>query len=143
MELLIPITFFVMIAAVVVGPIWITSRAKTLERAEMQATLRTALEKGQPLPPEMIDALKASTPEDRPSSPENDLRRGLVLIFVGLGLVGLGLGLYVGLAPVGGGLPGTIAGGCTAGAGAIPGMIGLAYLILYLLNRGRRPVSSV
>ena len=50
-EEFIPIAFFIMIGAIVLVPAWLKSK----ERKEMQATLRSAIEKGQPLPPEVID----------------------------------------------------------------------------------------
>ena len=52
-EILIPLAGCAMIAAIVVGPAWLKSR----ERREMQATLRASIEKGQPLPPEVIEAI--------------------------------------------------------------------------------------
>ena len=52
-EEFIPIAFFIMIGAIVLVPAWLKSK----ERKEMQATLRSAIEKGQPLPPEVIDSL--------------------------------------------------------------------------------------
>jgi len=53
LEVLIPLAPFIMIIAIVVVPAWLKSK----ERKEMQATLRSAIEKGQPLPPEVIDSL--------------------------------------------------------------------------------------
>ncbi|HRD47742.1 MAG TPA: DUF6249 domain-containing protein, partial [Caulobacter sp.] len=55
-EILIPLAPFVMIIAIIVVPAWLKSR----ERREMQATLRTAIEKGQPLPTEIIEAMTKS-----------------------------------------------------------------------------------
>ena len=57
-----------------------------------------------------------------------------MLIAVGLGLVGLGAGFFFGLAAEE--QAGSIVGGIVAGSGAIPGFIGLAYLVLYLTRRG-------
>jgi hypothetical protein len=58
-----------------------------------------------------------------------------MLIAVALGLVGLGAGLFWGFMYVNP-IPAGIIGGSTAGAGAIPGFIGLAYLVLWLAKRG-------
>ena len=58
LEPLIPIFFFAMIAALVVVPRYFRSR----EREALQATLRTAIEKGQPLPAEVIDAISLDAP---------------------------------------------------------------------------------
>ena len=137
LSLLIPFAGMAMIIALVVGPIWIRSYYKERERAQLHETLRVAYEKGQAPPPELIEKLttgggvQMQTP---PSTNESDLRRAVVLIAVGigLGLLGLGLGYGIGLnSPEGG----WITGGAIAGSGAIPGMIGLAYLFLWL---GRR-----
>jgi hypothetical protein len=54
LDFLIPVSMFAMIAAVVIVPQILKSR----ERARMHETLRTAYEKGQPVPPELIEALQ-------------------------------------------------------------------------------------
>src|SRR5690349_9866095 len=70
------VMLFVMIAAIVIVPRWIKSR----EREALQATLRAAIEKGQPLPPEVIDAISRDA---RPvPSAARDLRRGVVWLCV-------------------------------------------------------------
>lgn len=136
-SLLIPFAGIFMIIAVVIGPIWIRSYYKEKERAQLHETLRVAYEKGQAPPPELIDKLTSGAGVQIQTSPTNndsDLRRAVVLIAVGIGMAGLGLGLGYGIGladPTGG----WITGGAIAGSGAIPGMIGLAYLFLWL---GRR-----
>ena len=133
---LIPISGIFMIIAVVVGPIWIRSHYAARDRAQMHETMRVAYEKGQPVPPEMIEKLTNSVTRQvsTSSGSDADLRRAVVLIAVGLGLCGLGAGLWYGIsfADVTGG---AITGAVVAGAGAIPGFIGLAYLALWF---GRR-----
>jgi hypothetical protein len=135
---LVPIFGILMIIAVVVGPVWIRSHYRARERAQLYETLRIAYEKGQTPPPELIEKLAAGGGRDglpsRDMTPDADLRRAVVLISVGigLGLLGLGLGYGISLAdPTGG----WITGGAIAGAGAIPGMIGIAYLLLWLVRR--------
>ena len=134
--MLVPVFFFFMIIAVVIGPIWIRSYFRARERAQLHETLRTAYEKGQPPPPELIEKLTGAETftVSTGTASENDLRRAVVLISVGigLGLLGLGLGYGIGL---GSAEAGWIVAGAIAGSGAIPGMIGLAYLFLWL---GRR-----
>ena len=76
-EEFIPIAFFIMIGAIVIVPTWLKSK----ERKEMQGTLRAAIEKGQPLPPEVIDALskdniKPPATAARASSPSAPRARG-------------------------------------------------------------------
>jgi hypothetical protein len=56
--ILVPIGFFAMIAAIVIVPNYLRVR----ERQEMQATVRAAIEKGQPLPPELVEALVQGCP---------------------------------------------------------------------------------
>jgi hypothetical protein len=50
--ILIPLAPFLMVAAIVIVPAGCDARAR-----EMQATVRAAIEKGQPLPPELVEAL--------------------------------------------------------------------------------------
>lgn len=62
-------------------------------------------------------------PELFPTSAQGDLRRGIVLIFSGLGLLGASIGV-AGLGP----------------AGLVPGFIGLGYLVSYLFAARRKKV---
>ena len=139
--LIVPVFGIVMIIAVVVGPIWIRSYYRSKEREQLHQTLRAAYEKGQPPPPELIEKLSASANGDTfPSSEaagDRDLRRAIVLMAVGVGLaaLGLGLGWGIGFASETGG---AVVGGIIAGTGAIPGFIGVAYLILWSLGRKRQ-----
>ena len=135
---LIPMGVFVMIIAIVVGPIWIRSYYSARDRAQLHETLRVAYEKGQPVPPELIESLQAKVGSSSAASiptVERDLRRAVVLIAIGLGLVGLGYGLWYGLMSVSD-EGAYITGGVVAGSGAIPGLMGIAYLILWSLRRG-------
>jgi hypothetical protein len=137
--ILVPISFIFMIIAVVVGPVWIRSFYREKERAQLHETLRVAYEKGQAPPPELIEKLTSGVETTRSSSTsDSDLRRAVVLIAVGLGLglLGLGLGYGISFADTTGGW---ITGGAIAGSGAIPGMIGVAYLLLWLGKRGSSP----
>ncbi|MGI9221090.1 MAG: DUF6249 domain-containing protein [Woeseiaceae bacterium] len=80
----IPIIGFLALALVLSLFFWF--RHKT--RAEMQATIRTALEKGQELSPEIIDRL--GTPKPRR---DKDLRTSLVYFAIAVSLVGFGMGI--------------------------------------------------
>jgi len=64
--------------------------------------------------------------------PDHDLRRGMILLGVGLGFVAIGLAFYAGLYYVGG-APETFA--TFAAIGAIPGFIGLAHIALWSFTR--------
>ena len=137
-EQIVPILGIFMIIAIVIGPLWIRSYFAARERAQLHETLRVAYEKGQPVPPELIERLTAAAPAQslgRSTAADADLRRAIMLIAVALGLVGLGAGLFWGFMYVNP-IPAGIIGGSTAGAGAIPGFIGLAYLVLWLTKRG-------
>jgi hypothetical protein len=122
-----------LILGLALGPRYLRSR----DRQKLYDLMRTAYEKGQPVPPELIASLTAETPEPAPrsSSQNSDLRRAVVLIAVGLGLAGLGLGLGWGISTASD-VGGSVTGGIIAGVGAIPGFIGLAYLFLWLVGRG-------
>src|SRR3990167_8656691 len=82
--ILIPISLFAMIGAIVIVPSWLKSR----ERRELQATLRTAIDKGQPLPAEIIDAMTKNV-KVAPTS-LSDLRTGVIWLAVGLGIAAFG-----------------------------------------------------
>jgi hypothetical protein len=124
------LAFWTFLAVVILVPIWLRHQ----DRQRMHDTLRIAFEKGLPVPPELITALQSNIAPRRPSTPESDLRRGLVMIAIGLGLCGLGYGLWYGLMSVSD-TAAYITGGCTAGFGAIPGLIGVAYLVLWATRR--------
>ncbi len=118
-EILIPLAPFVMIIAIVVVPAWLKSR----ERREMQATLRTAIEKGQPLPPEIVDAMTKNV-KVAPTA-LSDIRTGIIWIAVGLG-IGV-LGFMIGYEEAEAFHP-------ILGFAAIPVIIGAAYVVLSFFN---------
>ena len=72
---------FASIVAIIVGPGYLKSR----ERREMQETVRRAIDKGQPLPPEVIDAMSKDVSKNLPSRTK-DIRRGIIWVAVGVGL---------------------------------------------------------
>jgi len=120
--------FFAMIAVIIIVPRWLRSR----EREAMQATLRAAIEKGQPLPPEVIEAI--SRDARTLPSPTRDLRTGIILLCVAAGFVVMGLaGGYLGDGDVD-------ATGWLIGIAAFPGFMGAAFLVMALVNRGRGKV---
>lgn len=118
----VPIAVFVMVAVIVVAPRYL----KSLERQKMAEALRAAIEKGQPLPPEMISVLTADVKP--PPSPQRDLRRGMILLAVALALVVMGL--LVGQGEPDATYP-------MIGLAAIPGFIGLAFIAMSRLGRDR------
>jgi hypothetical protein len=111
-ETMIPIVMFMGITIVFVALFWFRYKS----RSELQSTIRTALDKGQELTPEVIDRL--GHPK---ASKDKDLRMGIVWIAVAIGLVGFGFGIpdEDEVARI------------FAGIAGFPFMMGIAYLILH------------
>jgi hypothetical protein len=132
---LIPISFIAAIVAVIVLPGYFRSR----DRARMHETIRLAYEKGQPVPPELIEALQTSNGPPRLEAPQDrsarDLRVGVIWLAVGVGLVAIG-GVFYGMLYYVGGAVETLA--SFAACGAIPICIGAAFLFLSYLGRKAR-----
>ena len=124
MEILIPITLFAMIAAIVIAPRYF----KILERQKMAETLRAAIDKGQPLPPEMIEAMSGDTRVLAIASPQRDLRTGIIWTGVGIGLAGLGIAMSFEEPDMTYPL---------LGMAAFPIFIGLAFILISFLNKSR------
>ncbi len=122
-EVLIPLAPFLMVVAIVVIPAWLKSR----ERREMQATLRSAIEKGQPLPPEVIETISKDNVKP-PATAARDLRTGVILLSVAVGIAIFGYA--VSFAEMDAYYP-------IVGIAAIPGMIGLAFIILSFFNKNK------
>lgn len=107
----VPVSMF--ISSAIIISLFFMFRYRT--RRELQSTLRTAIEKGQELTPEIIDRL--GTP---PAAPDRDLRRALVAIAIaaGFALFGVVLGEEDATRPL-------LALSC------FPLVIGIAYLLMY------------
>lgn len=121
MEILIPLAFFAMIAAIVLVPRYF----KSIERQKLQDTLRAAYEKGQDMPPELITSMI----EERKApiaTPDRDLRTGIIWLGIAIGFAAFGLAL------------GFVEGDATyplLGIAAFPGFIGLAFVVLGLIGK--------
>lgn len=128
---LVPVAFFAMIAAIILVPQWL----KAQDRARLHDTLRSAYEKGQPVPPELVDALTAqrqpSLPVDRPA---RDLRTGIIWLFIGLGVLAIGCAIYAERYYKGGSVEAL---STFASIAAIPTFIGLAFILLSFIGRGK------
>ena len=129
MGILVPLSPFLMVAAIIIVPAWLKSR----ERREMQQTVRAAIEKGQALPPELIEALSKDVQPKKVSSAHRDLRIGVILlaVSVGMGLLGAVLGMVEEEAMF-----------WVAGSATIPGMIGIAFIILSFFNPNKSPPEA-
>lgn len=132
MEILVPLGFFVMIAAIIIGPGYLRSR----NREKMLETLRVAYEKGQPVPPELIDAINTDpkaaplprTPRERA---DNDLRRGIMTLAVALAFVVFGWAVSFETSDAYYPL---------LGMAAFPGFIGLALITFGLIGRNKSAI---
>ncbi|MFN3522422.1 MAG: DUF6249 domain-containing protein [Phenylobacterium sp.] len=121
MEILVPLGFFAMIAGIVIYPRYLKSQ----ERLRLQDTLRTAIEKGQPLPPEVIEAISSDARTKPAPSPQRDLRTGIVWLGVAVGLAAFGW--IIGFEEPDATYP-------MMGVAAFPGFIGLAFIVIALLG---------
>ncbi len=117
-EVWIPIIMFLVIGAICIVPVYLKSR----ERIEMQSTLRAAIDKGQPVPPEVIEALTRNV-KVAPTS-LSDLRTGVIWLAVG---IGIGLSSHFADFSSDHDFPGL-------GIACIPAVIGVAYIILSFFN---------
>jgi hypothetical protein len=118
-EILIPLSFFAMVAAIVIWPRYLKSQ----ERQKLQDTLRAAIEKGQPLPPEVIEAISSDVKP--PPTPGRDLRRGIVWLGAAAGLAMFGL--LLGYSEPDATFP-------LIGIAAFPAFIGVALIVVSQLN---------
>ena len=100
---------------------WFRFRA----RKEMQQTIRTAIDKGQELTPDLVESLGTS----QKRSKHQDLRNGMIWLAVGAGiaLFGVAMGqIEQEVMPI------------MAGISALPFMIGIAYVIMWrVTERGK------
>ena len=112
-EELIPIVMFISIAVVLIAVFWFRYRS----RAELQRTVRNAMDRGVELSPELVERLGA-TPQPR----EKDLRLGVIWMSLAVALVLCGFAV-----PEPDVLRGVLAGA------AFPFSIGSAYLLLWFV----------
>ena len=128
-EILVPMSFFAFLTAVIIVPVIMRSR----DRPRLHETLRLAYEKGQPVPPELIELLqgdaRAVNGLANRYGVHRDLRRAVVLMGLALGL----LAMSFALAPIGGedSRYGLLA------SATIPGFIGLGYFALWYFGRDK------
>ncbi|QBX37702.1 hypothetical protein E4M02_14010 [Brevundimonas sp. S30B] len=116
------------ITAIIVGPTYL----KTQERKETQETVRRAIEKGQPLPPEVIEAMSRDVTKSLPSR-SRDIRRGVIWLAVGIGLAAFSVVSDVG----GSDWSGNNFDSSLLGVACIPATIGLAFIVLSFFNKNK------
>jgi hypothetical protein len=89
--ILVPLSLFLMITAIVVTPIWLRSR----ERTKVLEVVRSISEQGATPPAQLLTALESIAQRDTPlASPERDMRRGSILLAVSAATIALGVALY-------------------------------------------------
>ena len=122
-DVLVPLGFFAMIAAIVIVPRYL----KSLERRKLQETLKASIERGGEIPVEVINAITndaKATP-----SPQRDLRTGIIWLGVGVGFAALGAVMSFEepdmVYPM-------------LGVAAFPSFIGLAFIVIGLLAKGKK-----
>jgi Ca2+/Na+ antiporter len=113
LEMLIPITLFVVTFLVV----WVVVLFRYRAKREIQATYRAAIEQGQELTPELLERLGETQPKNR------DLRRGVISLCIGLAFVifALVLGEQDAVRPM-------------IAVGMFPMLLGAAYLGLWTFS---------
>jgi len=110
-DIVVPVVFFGAAVAVVA----LVAGLRLKRNKLLHETMRAMIDKGQPIPPEL---LQPPTPKRRPRS---DLRRGLVL-------AGIGVGLTVWLA---------LEGGNQWALGLIPLLMGLGFLVTWKVEQNK------
>ena len=116
---------FSAITAIVFGPSYLKSR----EKREIQTTVRHAIDKGQELPPELIDAMTKDVASKLPSR-TRDLRRGVIWLAVGIGFAAFSYLSNLGWNDHD--MEGASA--AMMGLAAIPVTVGLAFIVLSFFN---------
>jgi hypothetical protein len=119
-DILVPLGFFAMIAAIIIVPRYLKSQ----ERIKLHETLRASIEHGSPLPQDVVDAITSELKGG--TSPDRDLRRGIVLLGLAVGLIAVGYGASF---EFDGALRSSF------GVAAFPGFIGIALIVLSVLAR--------
>jgi len=114
-EMWIPIVMFIGLTVVLSLFVWFRFRSKQ----EMQATIRTAIDKGQELSPELVDKLAGPKP-----APNRDLRRGILSVALAISFVLFGrmIGDEDAVGPM-------------TGIAMFPLMIGLGFLLMHFMAR--------
>ncbi len=128
-EVLVPISVFAMVAAIVIVPTLRRSR----ERLAAIEAIRSLSEKGQATPPELMTVLQQT---HRPRPPGGNLRAGVICLAISAAMIILALTKYAFSTA-----PDAHLNGSLIGAAAFPGLIGLALVGLWAANR-RKPLDD-
>ncbi|MFN6982350.1 MAG: DUF6249 domain-containing protein [Brevundimonas sp.] len=113
------------ITAIVFGPTFLKYR----EKRDIQETVRHAVDKGQQLPPELIDALTKDVQKSLPSRTK-DIRRGIIWLATGIGIAAFGVVSDLGGNNWDGGMQNPL-----LGVSCIPITVGIAFIVLSFFNK--------
>jgi drug/metabolite transporter (DMT)-like permease len=115
-EIVIPSMLFICLTLAIVLPIFFRYRFRT----EVQTTVRSAIEKGQELTPEILERLGES------KKPKNaDLRKGIMSLMVAIGIATFGYFVDIDDEDVG---------NVFLAIACIPAFVGIAYMVLWKLD---------
>jgi len=113
---LFPVVMFTFIGVCV----WLGVNGRQKRSRMLHETIRLLIEKGQPIPPELLQS------QDPPRQPKSDLRSGLVLVGIG---IGVGIFLYVQQ-------------GNVWPAALVPLLMGVAFLITWKIESNKNGQSK-
>lgn len=124
------ISMFAAIAAIVLLPqLW-----RSKERQQALNIFQAAIDKGEPVPPELMETIRKGFHKPKVPTRRQDMRRAAFLIAISLGIIAFGWLIYVGL-QAGGEEDAIIPALALTGIATIPGFVGLAYLLLGLRSQ--------
>jgi hypothetical protein len=114
--------------AVILMPIY----WRTMERKRVLEAVRDMANGGTPMSPDLVASLLAPMQQQPIPNRLRDIRRGVILLSLALAIVIIGFVAYIIAANTGGGRESIAVGSGVAAVAAIPGCVGLAFLILGL-----------
>lgn len=123
MEILVPIAFFGFLGAIILVPIWLRERTKQ----SAHHLISQALEKGQPLDPQVMKSLTEGVRQTTPDKARRSLGSGVVLLALAAGFVGASY-LSGDFDPSG------YAGGSLLTVATILGALGVAFVLLAIVD---------
>jgi len=123
----VPVAVEILIALLVPGFVFMfSSLIRFRERMRVLDVVQVAVQGGNPLSPETIQALPGGG--HMFPTPQRDFRMGVLLIACGAAIAAIGLCVFIAVTSEGG--PAVAVGVSIAAAGAIPACIGVALVIL-------------
>ncbi|HEY5106735.1 MAG TPA: hypothetical protein VII73_08175 [Caulobacteraceae bacterium] len=134
---LVPMAFWLCLAAVILIPLWLRSR----ERGWLHETLRIAYENGDPVTADFVRTLgerERERAEGPRSTAEWDARRAVLFIAAGLGAAVLAYALSIARTAEDE-ISATIDFGLAIGASGILAFIGIIHFGFWIFRRGDRP----